>query len=121
MKKLIILLTTIITLLGIFITFVILFLPDSNYYFSKAFESMFWVIPTISPILIIIFIVDVLYCNNSSKGWLLIETLIIMLITILFALSRYSFQFFYIFGSMFLCTQIIKYFIFSKYCTIQKG
>jgi len=120
MKKLIVLLTTIVTLLGIFITFVILFLPDSNYYFSKAFESMFWVIPIISPLLIIIFIVDALYCNNDSKGWLLKETFIVMLVIILFALSKYSFQLFYIFGSMFLLTQIIKYFIFSKYCTMQK-
>ena len=120
MKTWILLLTNMITVLGVFTTFVILLLPKSNYFFLKAFESMFWVTPIILPLLIILFIFDALYCNMSSRRWLLTETLIIMLTIAFFALSKYSLQIFYTFGSMWVLTQIIKYFIFSRYCTIKE-
>jgi len=120
MKKFILLSTSFVTLIGVYFTFVILFMFGSNYYFSKAFESMFWVLPIILPLLIIIFIVDSRYCNKNSKNWLLKETFFVMLVIMLFALSKYSFQLLYTFGSMFLLTQIIKYLIFTRYCKIQE-
>jgi len=121
MKTWILFSTNLVTLVGIYLAYLVITLLEySGYYFTRAFEGMLWGSIIIFPMLIILTVSDSLYCDKKNKNWLIKETLMIICIIIFIALSKYSLQLFYIFCSIFLLTQIIKYFIFSKYCIVQE-
>jgi len=120
MKNFILISISIITLVSIYFAFVISYMFTSDYYFMKAFENILWLIPIILPSLIVIFIVDSLYCDKDNKNWFFKETFIVILVVILFAVYKHNIFVFYIFSSSFLLAQGIKYLIFSRYCKLQK-
>jgi len=121
MKKFILLSTSFVTLIGVYLAYLgITILEYTGHYFTRALEGMLWGSVIILPIIIILAINDSLHCERENKNWLMKETLIVISIIMFIALSDYSFQLLYTFGSMFLLTQIIKYLIFTRYCKIQE-
>jgi len=125
---LIVLLINFITLMGFFIVAVlahVIIYNDYTYIISGALATLAWNSPIVFFVLLILFMVDFIFCESKNKRWILTETFIT---TLMFSFIIFS-KVFYIgenwfnifiywvllFATVFSLTQLVKYLILIRY------